>query len=143
MDVLNDLLGTGRPAMSTDFDIEVFFDGECPICRREIAFLRRLDRRQRIRFTDIAPLRPHDLVDGIPWPELMAELHGRLPDGRWIKGVEVFRRLYAAVGFDPLVSVSRWVGIEQILDAAYAAFARRRLRWTNRCNTSCRAETPS
>lgn len=124
--------------MEANFDIEVFFDGACPVCRREIAFLQRLDRRERIRFTDIAPLKPGDVVDGVAWFDLMAEIHGRLPDGRWIKGVEVFRRLYAAVGFGPFVRVSRFIGIEQILDAAYAAFARRRLRWTGRCDAACR-----
>lgn len=129
--------------MTTEFDIEVFFDGDCPICRREIAWLRRLDRRKRIRFTDIAPLDPAGTIDGVAWAELMAEIHGRLPDGRWIKGVEVFRHLYAAVGFGPLVKVSRWVGIDQVLEAAYAAFARRRLRWTNRCDASCRVEARS
>lgn len=128
--------------MIPDFDIEVFFDGNCPICRREIAFLRRLDRRNRIRFTDIAPLDPAATVDDIPWTDLMAEIHGRLPDGRWIKGVEVFRQLYSAVGLGPLMRVTRWIGIEQVLDTAYAAFARRRLRWTNRCDKDCRVETP-
>lgn len=128
--------------MSADFDVEVLFDGNCPVCRREIAWLRRLDRRRRIRFTDIAPLESAGAVGGIPWTDLMAEIHGRLPDGQWIKGVEVFRRLYAAVGFGHLVRVTRWTGIEQLLDVAYAAFARRRLRWTNRCDKDCRLEAP-
>ena len=35
-------------------EIEVFFDGECPLCRREIKMLRRLDRHERIGFIDIA-----------------------------------------------------------------------------------------
>ncbi|MBL8851339.1 MAG: DUF393 domain-containing protein, partial [Planctomycetaceae bacterium] len=72
--------------MTPDFDIEVFFDGGCPICRNEIAFLRRIDRRRRIRFTDITPLSPAGEVDHIPFQQLMAEIHGRLPDGRWVKG---------------------------------------------------------
>lgn len=128
--------------MFPDFEIEVFFDGDCPICRREIAGLRRLDRRNRIRFTDIALWDRSATVGDVTWTELMAEIHGRLPDGRWIKGVEVFRQLYDAVGFGPLVRVTRWAGIEQVLDAAYAAFARRRLRWTNRCRDDCRLEAP-
>jgi predicted DCC family thiol-disulfide oxidoreductase YuxK len=33
---------------------EVFFDGQCPICVREIRMLSKLDRREKIRFTDIA-----------------------------------------------------------------------------------------
>ena len=128
--------------MRPDFTIEVFFDGACPICRREIAFLRRLDRRRRVRFTDLALLDSASAIDGVTWNELMAEIHGRLPNGSWIKGVEVFRQLYSAVGFAPLVRATRWIGIEQVLEAAYAAFARRRLRWTNRCDEVCRLEKP-
>ncbi len=33
---------------------EVFYDGDCPLCKREIGMLRRLDRRRWVRFTDIA-----------------------------------------------------------------------------------------
>lgn len=31
--------------------VEVFFDGECPLCMREIRVLRRLDGKGHIRFT--------------------------------------------------------------------------------------------
>ena len=45
---------------------------------------------------------------------LMAQMHGRLPDGTWLRGVEVFRRMYAAVGFGPLVFLSRLPLISQV-----------------------------
>ena len=32
----------------------VWFDGGCPLCRREIALMRRLDRRGAITFVDAA-----------------------------------------------------------------------------------------
>lgn len=64
----------------------------------------------------------------------MARIHGRLPNGEWIEGVEVFRRLYAAVGFGPLVALSRVFGIRQLLDLAYDVFAKNRLRITGRCD---------
>ena len=38
------------------WDIEVFHDGGCPLCNREIEMLRRLDTKGRIKFTDIARL---------------------------------------------------------------------------------------
>jgi predicted DCC family thiol-disulfide oxidoreductase YuxK len=32
--------------------VTVWFDSQCPLCRREIALMRRLDRRGAIRFVD-------------------------------------------------------------------------------------------
>ena len=63
----------------------------------------------------------------------MAHIRGRLSDGTLIQGVEVFRRLYAAVGFGRAVAVSRLPGISQLLDVGYAVFAKYRLRLTGRC----------
>ena len=34
--------------------VEVFYDGDCPLCMREIRMLTRKDRAARIQFTDIA-----------------------------------------------------------------------------------------
>lgn len=115
------------------FAVEVFFDGACPLCVREIDMLRRLDRKQKIRFTDIAaPDFDADAV-GLSYRALMDRIHGRLPSGEIIEGVEVFRRLYAAVGFGPLVAATRLWGIRHLLDKAYAMFAANRLRLTGRC----------
>ena len=72
------------------------------------------------------------------WQALMDRIHGRLPDGSLIEGVEVFRQLYAAVGFRRLVAMTRLPGVDQLLTLAYQAFARNRLRLTGRCvNGAC------
>ncbi|MEM0925770.1 MAG: DUF393 domain-containing protein [Planctomycetota bacterium] len=123
-----------------DWQVEVFFDGDCPLCLREIKLLRWLDRRNQIRFTDIAEtsFRPSDY--GKSMKEFMDEIQGRLPDGSWVIGVEVFRRLYAAVGLRPLVALTRIPGISHLLDFGYHVFARNRLRLTGRCDSeSCEA----
>jgi predicted DCC family thiol-disulfide oxidoreductase YuxK len=126
------------------FEVEVFFDGDCPLCRREIALLRHWDRQARIRFTDIAREDFDAAEIGIPWERLMAEIHGRLPDGSVITGVEVFRRLYGAVGFRLLVAISRWPGIAWLLTVAYRLFARNRLKLTGRCSAAtCQIDTVS
>lgn len=117
-------------------DVEVYYDGACPMCSREIAWLRRLDRAGRIRFTDIAAPGFDPATTGLPMPSLMARIHGRLPDGTPIDGVEVFRRLYAAVGFGPLVALTRAPGISQALDLVYDAFAQRRLAMAGRCDAA-------
>jgi len=122
------------------FDIEVYYDGACPMCSREIRLLRRLDRRQRIRFVDIAAAEFDAKTVGVSQQGLMERIHGRLPDGTLVEGVEVFRRLYAAVGFRWIVSLTRLPGVASLLDAAYGWFARRRLRLAGRCaKGSCAA----
>ena len=118
----------------TNWQVEVFYDGECPLCLREIKMLRWMDRRKNIRFTDIADsaFRPSDY--GKTMQEFMDEIQGRLPDGSWIIGVEVFRRLYRAVGLGPLVALTRLPGVSYGLDLGYRVFAKNRLRLTGRCN---------
>ena len=117
-----------------NWKVEVFFDGACPLCLREIKMLRWLDRKENIRFTDIAnpAFRPTDY--GKSMQQFMDEIQGRLPDGSWITGVEVFRRLYAAVGLSPIVALTRLPGVSHGLDLGYRLFARNRLRLTGRCD---------
>ncbi len=123
--------------MHDSFAIEVFYDGGCPLCVREIDLLRRLDRRGRIRFTDLEAAGFDPGALGTTYEALMERIHGRLPDGRLIVGVEVFRALYGAVGLAPLVWISRLPGIALLLEIAYEIFADNRLRWTGRCDASC------
>ncbi|MDX1963338.1 MAG: DUF393 domain-containing protein [Pirellulales bacterium] len=113
-------------------EIEVFFDGGCPLCLREINMLRRWDKNEKILFTDIEASDFNATDLGKTQEELMAQIHGRTPDGQMIVGVEVFRRLYAAVGFGWLVWLSRWPVIRQALDLGYWVFARNRLWLTGR-----------
>ncbi len=117
-----------------DYEVEVFFDGACPLCRREINMLRRLDRRRKIRFTDIQSPEFQSASIGRTFEELMARIHGRLPDGSVIEGVEVFRRLYAAVGFRWIVAMTHWPGISQLMNLGYRVFAKNRRRLTGRCS---------
>lgn len=124
-------------ATSSAYGIEVFFDGECPLCRREIELLRRMDRRARIRFTDLAAEGFAAREDGPGIDELMGQIHARTPDGEWITGVEVFRRLYAAVGLGPIVALTRLPGVGGALELAYTWFAANRLRLTGRCDDRC------
>lgn len=112
---------------------EVYYDGACPLCMREIRFLRAIDRRGRILFTDIAAPGFDAAKTGYTWDELMDRIRGRLADGTPVEGVEVFRQLYGAVGLAPLVALTRLPGVRQLLDVAYEKFAKNRLRLTGRC----------
>lgn len=115
------------------YDVEVFFDGDCPLCMREIRMLQRKDSEARIRFTDIAASDFRAADYGRTHDDFMARIHGRLGDGTWIEGPEVFRQLYSAIGFKRLATLSRAPGIEQAVGLAYRLFAKNRLKLTGRC----------
>jgi predicted DCC family thiol-disulfide oxidoreductase YuxK len=117
--------------------VEVFYDGECPLCMKEVSMLMRRDRQSRICFTDIAGADFDPRNVGVTQEALMRRIHGRLPDGSLIEGVEVFRRLYTAVGFGPVVWLTRIPVLSHMLDLAYFVFAKNRLRLTGRCSDSC------
>lgn len=116
-----------------DWEVEAFFDGACPLCTREVRLLRRLDRAGRLRFTDIAAPDFDARAHGLEPDRVMKRIHARLPSGEVVVGVEVFRRLYRAVGYERLVALSRLPLVRQGLDLAYELFARNRLRLTGRC----------
>ncbi len=120
-------------SMRESFEVEVFFDGECPLCVREIDMLRWLDKKQRIRFTDIAVPTFDPATTGLSMTTLMDRIHGRLPSGELIEGVEVFRRLYGAVGLGFLLAWTKWPGLRALADWGYRTFAKNRLRLTGRC----------
>jgi predicted DCC family thiol-disulfide oxidoreductase YuxK len=105
--------------------------------------LRRWDRRGRIVFTDIAAPDFDAAALGLTWAALMDRIHGRLPDGTIIEGVEVFRRLYAAIGLSPIVALTRLPGVAHLLELGYRMFAKNRLRLTGRCtDDACQAHRP-
>ena len=98
------------------FDIELFFDGDCPLCLREVNLLRRLDRKGRILFTDIAS--PYFTAGdyGKTFDDFSGVIHARTEKDGWLTGVEVFRRLYSAVGFGLLVELTRLPLLSGLLD---------------------------
>jgi len=121
--------------------ITVLFDGDCPLCAREVRMLRRLDRgRGRIGFEDIAAPDFQASCYDLDQATLMARIHGVLGDGRVIEGMEVFRRAYAAVGLGWLLAPSSWPLLRPLCDAAYRSVARNRLRLTRRAGSSCDGE---
>ena len=121
--------------------VEMFHDGDCALCMREVRMLRRLDRgRGNIRFTDISRPQFDASAYGLTRSQFMARIKARTPDGRWLDGVDVFAELYAAVGVGVVRRLADSAVLRPALDHAYDVFARNRLRLTGRadeCDTSC------
>ncbi len=116
----------------TQYPLTVFFDGACPICAREIAFMKRLDRRRHLTFCDFSHPDYDAASIGVAPAELGRVIHARWADGSVITGVEVFRAMWEAVGLGLLAKLSRLSVVEPLVLKAYAWFARNRLRLTGR-----------
>ena len=126
-------------------EFEVFYDGDCPLCLKEIKMLMWMDRKNgRIQFTDITDSAFDAERDtGLQHDDLMAEIYGRLPDGTLVTGMEVFRRLYGAVGMGALFAPTAWPGLKPVFDGAYSLFAKNRLRLTGRCEPDGQCAMPA
>lgn len=114
--------------------IKLLFDGDCPLCVREVNFLRKKDnRRGLVAFTDIAAddYAP-EANGGIDYATAMGRIHAVLPDGTTIQNVEVFRRVYAVLGMGWVYAPTGWPVIGPVVDWVYGIWANWRLAITGR-----------
>ncbi|MGC3973267.1 MAG: DUF393 domain-containing protein [Nitrospira sp.] len=114
------------------YPLTVWYDGACPLCAREMALMKRLDRKRRLRFCDFSAPDYNVCTSGIPLSELGAVIHAQWEDGTVIRGVEVFRMIWQAVGLGFLTRMSRLPLIDLLAEKGYAWFARNRLWLTGR-----------
>ena len=109
--------------------LEVWFDGDCPLCRREIAVMRRLDRRGAILFTDVANGQGSCPIDRA---ELLARFHAR-EDGAMLSGAAAFAAMWRAIPLlRPLGLAARNRTVLALLERLYVAFLRVRPALTRR-----------
>ncbi len=106
-------------------DMMIWYDGGCPLCRREIAFMRRLDRRGAITFIDAAD---EHSVCPIDKAELLARFHAQ-EDGKLLSGAAAFAAMWRAIPMlrpIGLLAKNRW--FLNILEKLYVQFLRVRPR---------------
>ena len=116
------------------WQIELLYDGECPLCLREVNFLKRRDAgRGLVAFVDIASDRYiPEAHGGVDFETAMGRIHAVLPDGTVIKNVEVFRRVYEILGMGWIYAVTKLPIIGSIVDWLYGIWADWRLAVTGR-----------
>lgn len=124
--------------------VKVLFDGACPLCRREAGLWRRLDGgRGRIALEDISAPDFDPSRYGLTRDEVLNEIHGILPSGEVVRGMETIRRAYQALGLGWLTAPTAWPGLKPVFDSGYHWFSRNRLRVTGRvlaCDENCRVD---
>ncbi|MSQ94684.1 MAG: DUF393 domain-containing protein [Gemmataceae bacterium] len=112
----------------TNWRFKLLYDGECPFCKAEARWLRRLDRRGHLAIEDIAAADFDPAAFGCTLADLMGSLHGVFPDGRKTQGLETFRQAYIAVGLGWVFAPTGWPVLRPIFDCLYTLFARYRVR---------------
>ncbi|MBD2043165.1 thiol-disulfide oxidoreductase DCC family protein [Microcoleus sp. FACHB-672] len=118
------------------WQIELLYDGQCPLCLREVNFLQRRDAgRGLVAFVDIADdgYTP-EAHSGVDFETAMGRIHAVLPDGTVIKNVEVFRRVYEILGMGWIYAATKLPVIGPIVDKLYEIWADYRLSLTGRPN---------
>jgi len=114
--------------------IKLLYDGECPLCVREVNFLQKRDRgRGLVSFVDIAE-DDYDPTEngGVDFATAMGRIHAVLDDGSVIQNVEVFRRVYEILGIGWIYGATKWPIIGPVVDALYGISADWRLALTGR-----------
>ncbi|SDF92124.1 Predicted thiol-disulfide oxidoreductase YuxK, DCC family [Limimonas halophila] len=119
--------------MSDTPAVTVYYDAACPLCRREVAWYRRLDRAGRIAWADVGASADTLAAQGISQADAMARIHARRPDGRMISGAAVFVAIWRHLpGFKLIAPVAGWKPVLALLERAYVWFAERRNRLTGK-----------
>jgi len=99
--------------------VTVWYDGGCPLCVREISLMRRLDRRQRIEFIDVAGDASTCPLDRAT---LMARFHAR-EAGQIVSGAEAFAAMWRAIPWlRPLGLIARNRLVLAVLEKLYGWF---------------------
>jgi predicted DCC family thiol-disulfide oxidoreductase YuxK len=115
--------------------ITLFYDGGCPLCRRQVAWVKHRRKQDDVHFIDIRA----QGFDPAQWGRTCDELMGRMfaldGEGRWYTGMDSIRALYAVLGYRGRVRLSSLPGLDTMLDRLYLAVAKRRnriSRWIGR-----------
>ncbi|UBF28279.1 DUF393 domain-containing protein [Kovacikia minuta CCNUW1] len=119
---------------SPSWQIKLLYDGQCPLCLREVNFLRKRDAgRGLVAFVDIADDSYSAAAHGgVDFETAMGRIHAVLPDGTVIKNVEVFRRVYEILGIGWIYAITKLPIVGSLADWLYEIWADRRLSLTGR-----------
>ncbi len=105
--------------------VTVWHDGDCPLCRREIALMRRLDRRGAITFVDANGPAACPLDKAA----LLARFHAQEDGGPLVSCAAAFAAMWRAIPLlRPLGVIARNPAILSLLERLYLRFLRVRPR---------------
>lgn len=117
--------------------LKLLYDGECPLCKREICLLQKRDNQSKINFVDISTkdFSPSE-NNNIDYNTAMSQIHAIDGKGNVLVGIPAFATVYARCHLLVISTLLRLPLIEWILKPLYKLFAKKRLWITGRTNTN-------
>jgi predicted DCC family thiol-disulfide oxidoreductase YuxK len=107
-------------------ELTLYYDGQCPLCVAEVAFLQSRNAQGQLAFIDVTQTSFEAAAHNISCEAAMAQIHGRTADGQVLVGVPVFATAYRLAKLPVLAWVlsRRW--LMPVLQPAYVQFAKHR-----------------
>ena len=110
------------------YPLQIFFDGSCSVCAREMEAYRRKERTGRLQFIDISAPGFDPAPYHITLKELMHEMHAIDRENHVFRGVEAFRAIWqafpASTGDGLLGALVKLPGVNLLARVGYWSFAR-------------------
>lgn len=108
---------------ANDPSVTVYYDGACPLCRREIALYQSADGADRLCFVDVATAGAGGPAADLDRESALARFHVRDGEGRLVSGAAAFGAMWLAL------PRWRWLGwlvtrrpLLPVAEAAYRGF---------------------
>jgi predicted DCC family thiol-disulfide oxidoreductase YuxK len=119
-------------------DLTVYFDGSCPLCRREIALYQGLQSLRPIRWVDVSG--PFQCDSGLTCEVAMRRFHVRDAQGHLVSGAQAFSVLWRCfAGWRVLGWLTAVPPVSLLAEAAYRLFLPLRPRlqdWLRRADVA-------
>jgi predicted DCC family thiol-disulfide oxidoreductase YuxK len=114
--------------MGAIYPLTLLYDANCPVCSLEMDHLRERNTAGRLVFVNIAAPGFEASAYGATLAQMNAEIHGVQADGGLLRGVEVLRLAYSAVGLGWVMQPTGWPLLRPVFDLGYRLFAKHRMR---------------
>ncbi len=88
-----------KASLKANNQVTVFFDGSCPLCRREIGFYQNSVGAEQIRWEDVSRVSDGQVAADLSCQQAMARFHVRAADGSLKSGAAAFVELWLSLKY--------------------------------------------
>ena len=106
--------------------LQLFYDGDCPLCKAEMEFLERRDKNNYIGFVDVRLSHALEPLKGVSCEVALNAIHARTDTGEILMGIDAFCIAYQLTGLNLLAWILSRKSLRPILNYGYRVFAQNR-----------------